>query len=382
MKNRKGLNLLSSPAFTGFQASFLSILCGLIIGLIVMFAFNAKGAWPGFLTMLQGGFSVGVSGIGQVLYMATPLILVGLSVGFSFKTGLFNIGVIGQFTVGAYVAIAVGGLATFIPAPIHWLVAILCAAIAGAIWALIPGIMKAYFEVSEIITTILMNYIALYLVNQLVADTYYDKTTVASAYVKKSALMPKLGLDQIFPGSSVNSGLFIAVIVAIIVYIVLYKTAFGFSLRSCGFNRNASRYAGINEKKNFMTVMLICGLVAGLAGGILYLSTLTKNYKISEDFIMEASYGIPIALLGNSNPIGIIFSGLFVAYMLVGGSLMQGQGFPVETVSIITAVIIYFCAFSHYFRLLINNIKLLIGDKTKKGKAIKNEVTAEIGGEK
>jgi simple sugar transport system permease protein len=314
--------------------------------------------------------------------MATPLILVGLSVGFSFKTGLFNIGVIGQFTVGAYVAIVVGGLATFVPAPIHWLVAILCAAIAGALWALIPGIMKAYFEVSEIITTIMMNYIALYLVNQLVATTYYDKTTVASAYVKKSALMPKLGLDQLFPGSSVNSGLFIAIIVAIIAYIVLYKTAFGYSLRACGFNRNASRYAGINEKKNFMTVMLVCGLVAGLAGGMLYLSTLTKNYKISEDFIMEASYGIPIALLGNSHPIGIIFAGLFVAYMLVGGSLMQGQGFPVVTVSIITAVIIYFCAFSHYFRLLINNIKKIIGERRGKGKTIQNEAAAKIGGEK
>ena len=307
--------------------------------------------------MLQGGFSDGARGIGQVLYYTTTLILVGLSVGFSFQTGLFNIGVIGQFTMGAYIAIIIGGKLEM-PASIHWVVAILGAAFVGMIWAAVPGILKAYFRVSEIISTIMMNYVALYWVNQLVYDTHYEKSTVMSAYVNKTALMPKIGFDVIFPGSSVNSGLLIAIAMAFLIYILLYKTTFGYTLRCVGFNRDASRYAGIDETKNIITVMLIAGFIAGLSGGILYLSAITKNYKISELFIIEPGYGIPVALLGISHPLGIILSSLFIGYIIIGGSLMQGYGFPVETVGIITAVIIYFSAFSLIFKNLISKIAL------------------------
>jgi general nucleoside transport system permease protein len=362
------LRILDNSTFGNFVASLISIILGLIIGFIIMYVFNPAGAWPGLLTMLQGGFTDGARGIGQVLYYTTTLILVGLSVGFSFQTGLFNIGVIGQFTVGAYVAIIIGGKLT-LPASVHWLVAILGAAIAGMIWALLPGILKAYFKVSEIITTIMMNYVALYWVNQLIFDTYYEPTTVMSAYVKKTALMPKLGLDKIFPGSTVNSGLFIAIIVAIVVYIILYKTTFGYGLRCCGANREAAKYAGINEKRNIVTVMLIAGLIAGLAGGILYLSAITKNYKLSELFISEPGYGIPVALLGISDPVGIIFASLFIGYIIIGGSLMQGYGFPVETVGIITGVIIYFAAFSLIFK---NTLKKIVLRASYEGSPEKN----------
>lgn len=351
------LSILGNNAFGNTVASLVSIILGLAVGLVIMYAFNPGGAWPGFVTMLQGGFSDGARGIGQVLYYTTTLILVGLSVGFSFQTGLFNIGVIGQFTIGAYVAIIIGGKLTM-PASIHWLVAILGAAVAGMIWAFLPGILKAYAKVSEIITTIMMNYVALYWVNQLVFDTHYEKSTVMSAYVKKTALMPKLGFDTLFPGSSVNSGLLIAIGVAVFVYILLYKTTFGYGLRACGANRDAARYAGINENRNIVVVMLISGLIAGLAGGILYLSAITKNYKISELFINEPGYGIPVALLGISNPFGIIFASLFIGYIIIGGSLMQGYGFPVETVNIITAVIIYFAAFSLIFKNMLNRVVL------------------------
>jgi general nucleoside transport system permease protein len=346
-------SILNNSAFGSFLASFISIALGLIIGLIVMYLFNPAGAWPGFLTILQGGFTDGARGIGQVLYYTTPLILVGLSVGFSFQTGLFNIGVIGQFSMGAYVAIIIGGKLA-LPSSVHWLVAILGAAIAGVIWAAVPGILKAYFRVSEIITCIMMNYVGLYLVNQLIRDTHYESTTAMSADVHKTALMPKVGFDKIFPGSTVNSGIFIAIFIAILIYVLLYKTSFGYSLRCCGFNRDASKYAGINETKNIVYVMLISGFIAGLAGGILYLSAMSKNYKISELFISEPGYGIPVALLGMSHPIGIIISSLFISYIIIGGSLSQGYGFPVETVGIITAVIIYFSAFSLLFKSMVN----------------------------
>ncbi|BBB47652.1 ABC transporter permease [Pelolinea submarina] len=365
--------ILNNDAFGNTLASLISIFLGLIVGLVVMVIFNRAGAWPGFLVMLQGGFSDGARGIGQVLYYTTPLILVGLAVGFSFQTGLFNIGVIGQFTIAAYVAIIIGGKLSM-PASIHWIVALIGASLAGVIWAAVPGLLKAYFRVSEIISCIMMNYIALYLVNQLVHDTHYESTTAMSAYVKKTALMPKMGLDTIFPGSTVNSGLFIAIIMAILVYILLYKTSFGYSLRCCGLNRDASKYAGINETRNIIIVMLISGFIAGLAGGILYLSAITKNYKISELFINEPGYSIPVALLGMSHPIGIIFSSLFIAYIIVGGSLMQGYGFPVETVGIITAVLIYFSAFSLIFKNKVNKFALQFSYKeSQKTDSFKNE---------
>ncbi len=147
---------------------------GLLVGLVVMNIFNPQGAWPGFLTILKGGFSDSARGFGQVLYYTTTYILVGLSVGFSFQNGLFNIGVIGQFTIAAYIAIIIGAKVTNLPGSAHWLVAMLGAGIAGAVWAAFPGMLKALFNVSEIITTIMMNYISIYLVNYLVYTTHYD----------------------------------------------------------------------------------------------------------------------------------------------------------------------------------------------------------------
>jgi general nucleoside transport system permease protein len=366
-------NIFSNNAFSSFLASAIAIILGLLVGLIVMYVFNPAGAWPGFLTMLQGGFTDGARGIGQVLFYTTALIFAGLSVGFSFQTGLFNIGVIGQFTIAAYVAIIVGGKLTM-PASIHWVVAMLAAGVAGLLWAAIPGILKAFFNVSEIITTIMMNYVALYLVNQLVYTTHLEVSTQMSKDIHPTALMPKVGFDTLFAGSSVNVGLFIALIFAIIVYIILFKTSYGYSLRCCGLNRDASHYAGIDEKRNILSVMLIAGFIAGIGGGILYLSALSKNFKIAEVFILEPGYGIPVALLGISNPIGIIFSSLFLAYIIIGGSLMQMYGFPVETVGMITSVIIYFAAFALIFKSLVNRIGLRLSTVgTQKIRTLKDE---------
>lgn len=327
-------------------ASITSILCGLLFGLIIMYIFNPSGALPGFAILLQGGFADGMRGIGNVLYYATPYMLLGLAVAFSFQTGVFNIGVSGQFTVGTFTAIMIATKCTFIPGPLQWVVAVLGAGIMGMIWGAIPGLMKAYFRTNEVVSCIMANYIAMYLVNQLTKEWSYDKSLVGTKYVQESALMPKVGLDKIFPNSTVNLGFFIAIAMCILIYIILYKTTFGYELRACGFNREASHYCGINEKRNVIAVMLIAGFIAGVAGGILHLSSISKYYKIQETFIKETNYAIPIALLASSHPIGVIFSALFIAYITIGGSLMQGQGFPVETIDMITAVIIYFAAFS------------------------------------
>ncbi len=146
------------------------------MGFIILLISNPSQAVNGFLTILAGGFSGGASGIGQVLYLATPIILTGLSVGFAFKTGLFNIGAPGQFILGAYAAVYIGVRWTAIPSQYLWIVALLGSIIAGALWGLVPGILKALRNVNEVITSIMMNYIGMYLVNYLIVQTVYDST--------------------------------------------------------------------------------------------------------------------------------------------------------------------------------------------------------------
>ncbi|MEL7657120.1 MAG: ABC transporter permease, partial [Bacillota bacterium] len=184
-------NLLLSEGFNNAYSSIFSILVGLLFGLIVLMVSNPSQAVDGFVIILKGGFSTGAKGMGQVLYFATPLILTGLSVGFAFKTGLFNIGAPGQFIMGAFAAVYIGVKWSFLPAPWHWIIALIGAAIMGGLWALIPGILKAYLNVHEVIATIMMNYIGLYLANYLIKLTIYDSKKGLSMNVAESAVLPK-----------------------------------------------------------------------------------------------------------------------------------------------------------------------------------------------
>ncbi|MDD3537391.1 MAG: ABC transporter permease, partial [Eubacteriales bacterium] len=271
--------LLRSTAFSHGSASVIAILSGLLFGFIILLISNPSQAFDGFIIIMKGGFSTGAKGIGQVLYFATPLILTGLSVGFAFKTGLFNIGAAGQFVMGSFTAIFIGVRWTFLPAPWHWIVALIGAAAVGGLWALIPGLLKAFFNVHEVISTIMMNYIGMYLANLLVKLTVYDSLKNLSMNTAETATLPKGGLDNIFYNirggsgtidlSTVNSGIYIAIGIAILMYIVLNKTTFGYELKACGFNQNASRYAGINEKRSVVLSMVIAGALAGLGGGLL-----------------------------------------------------------------------------------------------------------------
>lgn len=244
----------------GVFSSVFAIIIGLFIGLVVLFICNPAQALPGFYTILTGAVTHGMKGVGQVFYYATPIILTGLSVGFAFKTGLFNIGTPGQFLVGAFGAVYVGILWTNLGA-IHWAVALLASILFGAVWGLVPGVLKAYFNVNEVIASIMMNYIGLYLVNWTVKSykPMFNNLRNESRKVAATAVIPKMGMDKLFPGSSVNGGIIIAIIVVIIIYIILNKTAFGYELKAVGFNKDASKYAGINEKRSIIMSMMIAG---------------------------------------------------------------------------------------------------------------------------
>lgn len=343
--------------YTGVLSSVFAIIIGLIAGFIILFISNPSQSGPGFVTILTGAFTHGAKGLGQVFYYSTTIILTGLSVGFAFKTGLFNIGASGQFIIGGFGAVYVGIMWKSLGS-VHWIVALFAGVILGAAWGMVPGLLKAYFNVNEVISAIMMNYIGMYAVNWMVKSSkpLFNNIRNESHPVASTANIPKMGLDKLFPGSSINGGFIIAVLVVILVYIILDKTTFGYELKAVGYNRDASRYAGINEKKSIVLSMAIAGAIAGLAGACLYLAGTGKHIEIVDVIADEGFTGISVALLGLCHPIGILFSGIFIAYLTAGGFYLQLFEFSTEIIDIIVAIIIYFSAFALMVKLLIGKI--------------------------
>lgn len=335
----------------GLVSSIFAIVIGLAVGFIILFISNPKQALGGFSTILTGVLTQKSRGVGMVLYYATPIICTGLSVGFAFKTGLFNIGASGQFIMGSLAAITVGVTCTGLKS-VHWIVALIAAIIVGAIWALIPGILKAYANINEVIACIMTNYIGMYLVNWIIKDTpvLFNQTENRTTQVASSAIIPKAGLDTLFEGSYVNLGIILAVVAAVIIYIILNKTTFGYELKAVGLNRDASKYAGINEKKSMVLSMAISGALAGLGGGLFYLAGSGQYIEIVDELAGAGFEGISVALLGLSHPLGIILSAIFIAYIKQGGFYLQLYEYSNEIIDIIIAVIIYFSAFSMFVR--------------------------------
>jgi len=239
------------------------------------------------------------------------------------------------------------------------LTALAAATLAGALWGAIPGILKAWRNVNEVIAGIMMNYIGMYLVNYLIVQTVYDRLRNQTQRIPASSVLPRMGMDRIFRSggsvSSVNSGIVIAVIAAVLLYIVLERTRFGFELKACGFNREAARYAGINEGRSIILSLMIAGALAGLGGGLLYLAGSGKSIDVVDVLAAEGFTGIPVALLGLNNPLGIIFSGILISYLTVGGFNMQLYSFVPQVIEIITAVIIYFSAFALLLKAFLKN---------------------------
>ncbi len=339
---------LHFPGSTSILASLISICVGLIVGLILLFVLNSKAAGGAFVSLISTGFRSSDK-FAKVLYQAAPLIMTGLSVGFAFKTGLFNIGATGQYTVGAAMAL-IGAIQFQLP----WYVCLLLALIGGAIWGIFPGLFKAHFNVNEVITSIMFNWIAMFAVNLTINNLpmmlakYWGGAqmdrTANLAQANPSALIPRLGLDVLMKSNYMNISIFIALIFAVISWIILSKTTFGYELKACGYNRNASIYAGINAKRNIVLSMVIAGAFAGMGGGLYFLAG-TGQYTLLKQLLAAGFNGIPVALLATSNPIGTIFSAFFVSYIQVGGDAMQPD-FVKEIIDIIISVIIYLAAFA------------------------------------
>ncbi len=366
MKNKKSrLNL--SSGVTSVAASLICIVIGLLVGLVILYGINSENALDGFSRIIKGGFYLMPKGIGTVLSQTAPLIMTGLSVAFAFKTGLFNIGAAGQYTLGA-----LGALYFALVLHMPWYVCLLAAMLFGAVWGAIPGIFKAYFNVNEVITAIMFNWIGLYAVNEIIyrgalGNMYDLKTTKTYSLrnVSPQSVIPDLGMNQLFKTKSTTIAIFIAIAAAIIIYVIINKTTFGYELKACGHNKEAARYAGINEKRNIVLSMTIAGALSGIGAGLYYLSGVAEwNPQVSTALPAMGFNGIPVALLALSNPIGVIFAALFVSHITVGGGYLPTKYFQPEIADVIIAVIIYLCAFVMLFKGVVVNA--VSGRKKKK----------------
>ena len=335
---------------SAFFRTLISIVVGFAVGAVFLAAVQIDvGAAYGklFTSIFANAKSLSYS----VVY-ATPLIILGLSVAFSFRTGVFNIGAEGQFVVGSMAACVVGIL---VPAPAIVLVplCVLASAVAGAVWGMIVGILKVKWGINEVLSMIMFNWIAFYLSNYIAGlpAIKSDGNAEATKNVQEAAmiLLPKSVISKLGLCNSANWGIFVAILLSIFCYVVIEKTTLGFSLKAVGSNRDAAEYAGINVNRAVLTALGISGAMGGIAGAM---NLLGMGQRISI-FTAQESYGfqgIIAALIGHSNPLGVFFGGLFYGAIKYGGSRLNLIGAPSEVVNVIMGTVVFFIAISHIFK--------------------------------
>lgn len=284
------------------------------------------------------------------LVYAAPLIFTGLSVAFSFRTGVFNIGAEGQFVVGGLVA-CILGIVLKLPAGLHALVCLVAAAAAGCIWSLIVGILKVKRGIHEVLSFIMFNWIAFYLSNYMVNLPFIhrDKTEATQDVAATARLLLPESLRNALGCTSAHWGFVLAIIAAIVIWVIIEKTTLGYKLKAVGFNSSAAEYGGIDANKSILTALGISGLLSGLGGAVqvLGMSGRLSQFAGQEGFGFE---GITVALIGSSNPIGCIFSGLFYGAMKYGGSKLSIVKAPSEVVDIIMGCVVLLIAIAHVFK--------------------------------
>ncbi|MRX70656.1 ABC transporter permease [Bacillus lacus] len=331
----------------------VSVLLGLLCGAVIMLV-SGYDPVAGYSALWYGIFGESYY-IGETIRQFTPYILTGLAVAFAFRTGLFNIGVEGQVLVGWFAAVWVG-VAFELPKLIHLPLAILAAAIAGALWGFIPGFLKARFKVHEVIVTIMMNYIALHVTNYMIRTVLSDNGD-RSDKIFSSASLRSETFESMTDYSRMHYGIFIALAAVFIMWFLLEKTTKGYELRSVGFNQEAAHYAGMNVNRNIVLSMVISGAFAGVAGAMEGLGTF-EYASIKGGFTGIGFDGIAVALLGANSAIGIIFAAFLFGGLKVGALNMPSEaGVPNELVEIVIALIIFFVASSYFIRWLLLRFK-------------------------
>ena len=356
-----------------FKALITSIFCailGLLIGFLVLLIVKPEASIAGFKTLSLGFLDVTTKYglrkeyLARTLARTAPLLVSGLAILVAYKAGLFNIGASGQFTMGVFASLYMA-LVWHLP----WYLCILGAIIFGGIFGAIVGVLKAFLNVNEVISGIMLNWIGLYTTSLIIKgnDKMWDSIkyeTLSLRSFAKTSVIPSLGLEKLFNGYEyITIAVFIAIIVAVVFYFIIEKTTLGFKMKATGFNKNAAKYAGINEKANIVLILAISGALAGLSGALLYLTGIESWYCPTNVPSMGFD-GISAAFLGGLSPLGSILSSFFITHITVGGSRLDTSFYSPEIAKVVTGVIIYLCAFVLFVKDQINK-RIIKSDREK-----------------
>jgi len=362
--------ILRNSAFQTILGSLLCIILGLFVGYVVLLIINPAGASGAILAIIKNflyypSAAAAMKYFGTTLVKASALLMCSLSVLFAWKVGLFNIGAAGQYVVGAGASLY---FALGLNCP--WYVCILAAVVFAALAGGISGALKAYFNVNEVISCIMLNWIFLYLVNMLLTCVKGESTpyTKSLATSNKKALLPNAGLDKIFSNNNlVTIGIILAVVIAILIWVLLEKTKLGFELKATGMNKQAAIYCGMHEKFNTILTMMIAGALAGFGAAIFYLSG-TEEWMVQQTSVPTMGFnGIAASFLGGAHPIGAIFASYFIQHITSGGTYVDKTMYCSQISDLISAVIIYLCGFVLFFKLWFNRLLDRMDEKKKGG---------------
>ena len=374
MKQNK--NILKNPGVQSLLTSLLCILLGLFIGYLVLLLINPTGAW-GAITNVMKNFLTYSSAKAQLKYLGNtlvrtaPLLMCSLSVLFVYKVGLFNIGAAGQYVAGACACLYAALYLHW-----HWLPCMLLAIAAGALLGVISGLLKSSFNVSEVISGIMLNWIALYTTNMLLTNV--KEATSPYTYQLKAegpqAILPQISLSKLLSGNQyVTIAIPIAIVCAVVIWVVLSKTLFGYELKATGNNPNAAKYCGMAEKRNIILTLAIGGALAGLGASLLY-QTGYEQWQCTYSSVPSMGFnGIAAAFLGGLSPIGSIFASFFIQHITAGGAYVDKTMYCSQISDFISSVIIYLCGFVLFIRRFMNS---------RIAKANEKRAALEKGGDK
>ena len=348
-------SIFKKPGFQTLLASVLCAVLGIILGYFILLLMNPEHAAEGMFAILKNFFKFAgnqkklMSALGSIFVKSVPVILCAEAILFAYKTGLFNIGCAGQYTVGI-----IASLYTALALHLNWFLCILAALLAGALWGCICGFFKAYCNVNEVIAGIMLNWIALYICNIILGNkTVMDTTKSETHAIKGSSLLPAFMKEFFGKNKYITIAVPLTIIIAIAILFVLNKTTFGYELKATGHSKDAAKYAGMNAKRNIILSLVISGAISGLAAGLYYLTGI-EHYKIASSVPGMGFSGIAVAFLGGLHPIGTIFAGLFVTYITQGGQYLNTNYYNPQVADLMIAIIIYLCGFVLFFKTVLN----------------------------
>ncbi len=351
-------NLLKNNGVQSLLASLACVVLGLLIGYIVLLFINPNGAGEAIAAVMKNFLNYSKSAtqakyLGNTLVKTAPLLLCALSILFSYKVGLFNIGAAGQYCAGValslYAALAWGW---------GWLPCMLLAMLGGMVLGAISGLLKSYCNVNEVISGIMLNWIVLYLTNMLLTNVKEETSpyTFVLAHKNPSAVLPTLGLGNLLNDNQyVGLALPLSILAAVLVWVVLEKTRFGYELRATGNNKNAAKYCGMAEKRNIILTLVISGALAGMGAAMLYL-TGYEQWQCSTSSVPGMGFnGIAAAFLGGLNPFGTILASFFIQHITAGGAYVDKTMYCAQISDLISALIIYLCGFVLFMKYAMNS---------------------------